>query len=140
MANIQTTTTATPQPAITRPQLRPTALPMDLLETDDAFILLANLPGVRKEDLHIDLQNNQLTVSADRHEPLPAGTDADAGDDMQPTPLFRELGGIRWERSFKLSTPIDVEHIDAHLDNGVLQLTLPKAPEARPRKIEIKVG
>lgn len=139
MANIQTTTQSTPATqSVQRPQLRPTVLPMDLMETDESFILLANLPGVRKEDLHIDIQNDTLTVSADRHEPLPAG--ANARDDVQPTPLFRELGGVRWERSFRLTTPIDMEHVEAHLDNGVLQLTLPKAPEARPRRIEVKVG
>ncbi len=124
-----------------KPDLRTAALPVDLIETDDALVLIANLPGVRAEDLNVSLEGNELALQADRHEPLPVhGDTSDSGDDTQPVALFRELGGVRWERRFRLRTPIDADNIEARLDAGVLQLTLPKAPEVRPRKIEIAVG
>lgn len=118
------------------PDLRTAPLLVDLYERDDALLLTASMPGVRAEDLDIQLEADRLTLTAERHEPVPPGGD----DDTVATALFRELGGVRWTRSVRLATPVDPDAVTASLDQGVLQLTLPKAEHARPRTIEIKVG
>lgn len=119
----------------TSPDLRAALLPVDLYERDDALLLLATLPGVRPEDLDIRLEADRLTVTAERHEPAPHGQ-----SDTVASPIFRELGSVRWTREVRLRTPVDADRIDASLEQGVLRLTLPKAPEARPRTIEVKVA
>ena len=115
--------------------LRSAPLPVDLLETDDALLLVADLPGVKAEDLDIQLEADRLTLTATRQEPAPA-----AGEEVVPTPLFRDLGAVRWERSFRLRTPVDADGITATLDQGVLQLTLPKAEAVRPRTIAVQTA
>ncbi|NOY27570.1 MAG: Hsp20/alpha crystallin family protein [Oligoflexia bacterium] len=137
MATALTTTedTTATQGRTTNPDLRTAPMPLDLFERDDALLVIASLPGVHSEDLDIRLEGDRLTVTADRHEPIPAGT-----DDAVATPLFRELGSVRWTRAVRLRTPVDADAINAKLENGMLQLTMPKAPEARPRAIEVNVG
>lgn len=115
--------------------IRPTQLPVDLYEGDDQITVLARLPGVRREDLEVRLEGDQLTVTATRHEPAPA-----AEDDHQPRALFRELAAVQYVRQIRLRSPIDADGIDARLEQGLLQLRLPKAAAARPRVIEVRAG
>ncbi|MCK6506433.1 Hsp20/alpha crystallin family protein [Myxococcota bacterium] len=117
------------------PDLRTALLPVDLYEGDEALVLLASLPGVRAEDLDIQLEADRLTLTAERHEPSPHGA-----DETVATPLFRELGGVRWTRQVRLRTPVDADQVQAKLEHGLLRLTLPKAPQARPRTIQVKAG
>lgn len=128
-------TVQNPSPTPSAPDLRTALLPVDLYEREDALILLASLPGVRAEDLDIQLESDRLTLTAERHEPNPH-----AADDTVATPLFRELGGVRWTRQVRLRTPVDADQVEAKLEHGLLRLTLPKAPQARPRTIPIKAG
>ena len=146
MATLQTQTSQ---------ELRTALLPIDLYEREDALLLLASLPGVRAEDLYIQLEGDRLTLTAERHEPAPHGDDstladtasdtaadtaADLAADTAAAPLFRELGGVRWTRQVHLRTPVDADQVQAHLEHGLLRLTLPKAPQARPRTIPVKAG
>lgn len=98
----------------------------DIFEVDNGFHIVMDLPGVRKEDLHIDVHGDQITVTAQSA--------------YAPTGPFmhHEHQAVEYSRVFTISDTVDRERIDASLKNGVLDLTLPKAEAAKPRRIEIK--
>lgn len=100
---------------------------VDIFETDLTITLLADLPGVRPEDLTIDLRDSVLTLSGDI-QPVEGGEEEDIL-------IEYEIG--RYYRQFTLSEVVDQEKIDAKLSNGVLRLTLPKVQKAVPRKIAV---
>ena len=102
--------------------------PVDIFETEHDITVLADLPGVKTKDLHIDLRENTLALSGDI-EPFENAHERD---------LLVEYEVGKYFRQFTLSNLIDREKIDAKLTDGVLTLTLPKAEQAKPRKIEIK--
>jgi HSP20 family protein len=102
---------------------------VDILRTDDALTLVADLPGVKKGDLEIGIDDGVLTIAA----PV---SDVEA----RHTPLYREYGVGGYTRRFKLSDKIDQARISAELENGVLTVTLPKAERLKPRKIEVRAG
>ena len=102
---------------------------VDIFETEQQLTLLADMPGVKSENLNIDLRDNTLTLTGDV-EP-----DEAAGEDR----LLTEYETGKYYRQFNLSEMIDQNKIDAKLSNGVLRLTLPKVEKAAPRKIEVKV-
>jgi len=101
---------------------------VDIFETEESIFLIGDMPGVKNEDLTIDLRDNTLTLSGDVSLP-------EADDEKV---LLYEYGIGRYYRQFTLSEVVDQEKIDATLKNGVLHLTLPKAERARPRQIEVK--
>jgi HSP20 family protein len=105
-------------------------LPLDIYETDDAFVVKAFVPGVSPDHLDITMQQNTLTIKAEQPVEQQEGVRY----------YLRERTGGTWLRSFELPAAIDSEHIDARLENGVLWLTLPKAPEAKPHKVQIKAS
>ena len=105
-------------------------LPLDIYETDDAFVVKAFVPGVSPDHLDITMQQNTLTIKAEQPVEQQEGVRY----------YLRERTGGIWLRSFELPAAIDSEHIDARLENGVLWLTLPKAPEAKPHKVQIKAS
>jgi HSP20 family protein len=105
-------------------------LPLDIYETDDAFVVKAFVPGVSPDHLDITMQQSTLTIKAEQPVEQQEGVRY----------YLRERTGGTWLRSFELPAAIDSEHIDARLENGVLWLTLPKAPEAKPHKVQIKAG
>jgi HSP20 family molecular chaperone IbpA len=100
---------------------------VDIFETETAITLLADLPGVRAEDLNIDLRDNTLTISADI-SPVEGGDEED---------ILIEYETGKYYRQFSLSEVIAQEKIDAKLTDGVLRLTLPKVEKAVPRKITV---
>ena len=102
---------------------------VDILRTDDALTLVADLPGVRKADLEIGIEDGVLTIAA----PV-------AEVEARQKPLYREYGVGGYLRRFVLSDKIDQARISAELENGVLTVTLPKAERLKPRKIEVKAG
>ncbi len=97
-------------------------------ETEDAFFLEAELPGVRKEDLDLTLEGSRLTLKGARHIDFPEDSGA----------VRRERWSGEFERSLQVPSNIDGDGLQATFTGGVLQLTLPKAASARPRRIEIK--
>ena len=101
---------------------------VDIYETDQAITLMADLPGVKNEDLSIDLRDDILTLTG---EIAPY-----ENKDEEDLVIEYEVG--KYFRQFTLSNIIDQNKIEATLTDGVLQLTLPKAEKAQPRKIEIK--
>ncbi|MEZ4526709.1 MAG: Hsp20/alpha crystallin family protein [Desulfobacterales bacterium] len=102
----------------------------DIFETEKELVLLADMPGVKPEDLDIDLRENTLSLAGEVH-PF-------EGADEQN--VLTEYAVGKYCRQFTLSEVIDQERIDAKLDKGVLRLTLPKVEKAKPRKIAIKAG
>ncbi len=102
-------------------------LPLDIYETDEAFIVKAFVPGVAPDQIDITTQQNTVTIRAEQPVEQQEGVRY----------YLRERAGGTWLRSFELPVAIDANRIDAQLQNGVLSLTLPKAPEAKPRKVQI---
>jgi len=103
---------------------------VDIYETDDTIVVVADMPGVDESSLDITLENNELTING-YVEPMQL-------EDYSLT--YAEYREGDYVRSFRLSDEIDREGIEATLKNGVLCLNLPKVKEARTRKIEVKTG
>ncbi|MCL2029590.1 MAG: Hsp20/alpha crystallin family protein [Deltaproteobacteria bacterium] len=99
---------------------------VDIWETDEGLMLVADLPGVAPEDLAVDLSGGSLTISG-RIAPPPAGRKA----------ILTEYEVGAFYRQFSLSEGLDQGGITAALKDGVLKLTLPRLAPAQPRKIEI---
>lgn len=103
---------------------------VDICETENEIRLLADMPGVKPEDLNIDLRDNVLTIVGDV-EPWEKAGEAD---------LLIEFEIGRFYRQFTLAETIDQERIEARLADGVLNLTLPKHAKATPRKITVAMA
>lgn len=99
---------------------------VDIYETEEALTLVADMPGVSKEQLEIDVDQGVLTLSA-RIEQEP-----------QEKSLYQEFRPSGYYRQFRLLEDFDVVKADAQIRNGVLTLQLPKAEAAKPRKIAVK--
>ncbi len=97
--------------------------PSDIYESENEYVLVADVPGASKDTLDIDLENNVLTIHASVRDHTPDGY----------TPAYREYTVGDFERSFRLSDEIDRDSIRARFDQGVLTLTLPKAQPTRKR-------
>ncbi len=112
----------------TREQVRFVTPPVDIYETEDGLVLLADLPGVTPERLTVSVNDNILTIEG-RTEYTPIGT-----------PIYWEFELPSFYRQFQLSEQIDSSRISAKMKHGVLTLTLPKAEVARPKTIKVEVG
>jgi len=102
--------------------------PVDILEQDDKLLLLADMPGVKPDDLEVTYERGQLTIHG-RVQPR-----QDDNTDF----ILREYGVGDFYRVFQIGEGIDAERIEAELKNGVLTLHLPKVQEVVPRKIAVK--
>ena len=100
---------------------------VDIQETQDSFILFADIPGVGPEDLHVEVEDNVLTLAGKRA----------AVDEKQTNELRRERFQGDFSRSFRLSERIAKDGIEAQVKNGVLRLTLPKAANLSPTSIAV---
>ena len=103
---------------------------VDIFETDKEITLLADMPGVKAQDLNIDLHENQLTLDGEV-QPLEADSEVD---------VIREYRTGKYYRQFTLSQVIDQAGIKAEMKDGVLRLTLPLVQAAQPRKIAVKAA
>src|SRR3712207_827272 len=104
---------------------------IDLLETQEHFVLRADLPGMREEDVSIELEDNVLTVSGERKA---------EHEDRQEGYYRVERAFGSFSRSLTLPKGIDPESVAAEFANGVLEVRIPKPEERKPRKISIAVG
>lgn len=102
---------------------------VNTFEDKDAFLLSLDLPGMSQKDIKINLDNNTLTIS---------GTRKLEHEDKKENYQRIECVFGTFSRSFTLPATVDVEKIDAKVDNGVLRIRLPKREESKPRQIEIK--
>ena len=104
---------------------------MDLVETDDHFVLKADLPGLAEQDVHIDVEDDVLTVSGERkseHEDKREGY----------VRVERSYGAFR--RSLTLPEGVEPEAVTASFDRGVLEIRIPKPEQRKPRRVAIQVG
>ena len=103
--------------------------PVDVYETPEALVLVADLPGVSGDRLTLDLKDNLLTISGQVPPPP-----------EKETLLVQEYAVGDYYREFEVGELIDQEKIEAVMKDGVLTLTLPKAEKAKPKRIEVKSG
>jgi HSP20 family protein len=97
-------------------------------ETEDAYVIEADLPGVAEADLEVTLDRNQLTITGTRN--------AEKNEERDSYHLYERRYGA-FSRSFTLPRAADPEAVAAKLDRGVLRVTVPKKAEAKPRQIPI---
>jgi HSP20 family molecular chaperone IbpA len=102
----------------------------DIYETEEYVVVTLDMPGVSEDSIDITLEKNTLTISGNSTHGAPEGY----------TLAFAEFEAGDYLRSFRITDRIDRDGIDAVLTDGVLKLTLPKAEEAKTRKIGIKTG
>lgn len=98
---------------------------VDIYENDDGILLYADMPGVTKEDININVDNGTLVISGVRNL-------QSAG-----VATLEEFGDVEYRRTFSVPQTIDVAKVNAELNEGVLKLLLPKSEAAKPRQIEI---
>ena len=103
---------------------------VDIFENDNAITVLADMPGVKAQDLEIDLRDSVLSLTG-RVTPPERSKESD---------VLREYRAGTFFRQFTLSETIDQAKIDAKLTDGVLRLELPKVEKARPRQITVRSG
>lgn len=103
----------------------------DISESNDHFLMSIDIPGMKPEDIKIEVSNNILTVSGERRR-----EERESEDSIQH---YEKSYGY-FKRSFSLPTSIESESVEARYDNGVLELFLPKTQSAQSRQIQIQSG
>lgn len=106
-------------------------LALDVHDSNEAYTIIANLPGVEADKINISLHDGTLTISAEISK-------SEAKEDHRV--LVQERIHGNFTRSLNLPQPIDIENAQADFNNGVLTLSLPKTPEVQPRQIPIRVN
>jgi len=104
--------------------------PVDVIEDAGGITLYADLPGVPRENLHLHVDAETLSIEGELGLVLPEGIES----------THAEVSLPRYRRSFTLSRELDANQVKAEFANGVLKLRIPKAEHALPRKIEISVA
>lgn len=104
---------------------------VDVVETDRAYTIKADLPGLDKKDVTISVENNVLTLTGEKKNEV-----------INDSKLYRycERSYGKFSRSFSLADEVNVEEIAATMNNGVLALTLPKNEKTKPRLIEVQTN
>ena len=103
---------------------------VDVLEDEAGITLLADLPGVPKEQLSLHVEGDRLEIEGQVVSVAPEG--------LQP--VYAELRTPRFRRAFTLSRELDTARIEANLKDGVLNLRIPKHAHAQPRRVKVNVG
>lgn len=119
--NVQTRAAATERPLPFR---------MDVYENENAYRVVADLPGVRKEDVNITIDGAEVTITAEAKREETAG-------DAEKALLSERFAG-KYHRAFTLGHEIDDGNAQARYHDGVLELTLPKSPHAMPKRLTIQ--
>lgn len=104
--------------------------PVDIVEDSAGITLLADVPGVRKDGLDIQVDGPNLSFEGQVFEEATLTGDAD----------LAEMRASRYRRAFTLSDRLDTGAIDAQLKDGVLRLRIPKLAQAQPKRVEVRVG
>jgi HSP20 family protein len=107
------------------------APPVDILERQDHLVIRAEVPGIRKEDMDVRIENGVLTLHGERKE------EKDVKD--QSAHLMERVYGS-FTRSFSLPTTVDATKVTATYKDGVLEVMVPKVETAKPKSVEIKVA
>lgn len=114
-----------------QPDLQRAAMPaVDVFEDSSGITLLADMPGVPREQLELKVEGESLLIEGGVQPPTPDGLEA----------IYAELRVPRYRRSFTLSRELDTARIEATLKDGVLMLRIPKQAHAQPRRIAVTAG
>lgn len=111
-----------------RPLLRPA---MDVVENDREVVIRIDLPGMKPEDVKIELEDDVITISGEM------GDTIEKEDDRYH---YRERSYGAFQRSLRLPNTVDKDKVEASFENGVLNITLPKLPQAQPKQITVKAN
>jgi HSP20 family protein len=107
----------------------PVVVPLvDIYENDEEILLHADMPGVDKKDITVNIDNGKLSLGGIRKF------------ETKGSAQWEEFGNVEFQRTFSVPQTINVEKINAELKDGVLRLHLPKSEAAKPRQIEIKAA
>jgi len=103
---------------------------VEMYEKDDKFIVRTELPGMKKEELAISVLGDTLTIKGERK----------VKSEVKDEDYYRcELCYGKFSRSVALPAAVDAGKVEANYENGILEITLPKVEEAKPKKVEVKV-
>ncbi len=102
---------------------------VDMEETEEDYIVKAEIPGIKKDDINISIADNKVVI---------AGEVAEEKDVQEKNYYLKERARGKFSRGFTLPTPVDSGKAEATFKDGILTLKLPKAEEAKPKQIEIK--
>jgi HSP20 family protein len=116
--------------AVLGTRARPAVMPMDAYREDGTFVVHLDLPGVTPDSIDLTVEQNVLTVHAERK--APAGDSAEKVVDERPYGVF--------SRQLFLGETLDTDRLNASYDAGVLTITIPIAEKAKPRRIEVSGG
>ncbi len=125
--NVPATTTSSRSGTAVAP--RPVRPATDVVEYDDRFDVTLDVPGVRADDLDIQFDGDRLWVRGQTRQEIPEGFERVRNEQLASS----------YEHSLDIGNQVDVSKIDAHMDDGVLTLTLPKHESAQKRSISVKV-
>lgn len=103
----------------------------DVKETKEHYVVSLDVPGAKKEDIKIEVKDNRLIVSGERHREQKEGDE---------TTLRYERSYGRFERVFALPASVNTDEIEAHYEDGVLNVAIPKAEAAKGRTVQIQSG
>jgi HSP20 family molecular chaperone IbpA len=101
---------------------------VDIFEDAAGITLQADMPGVARERLDVQIDGDSLSIEGTAEIPMPEGMNA----------LYADVRSTRYQRSFSLSSELDTDNVEANLKDGVLTLRIPKRAEHQPRKIEVR--
>jgi HSP20 family molecular chaperone IbpA len=104
--------------------------PVDIYEDAEGITLIADMPGVSRERLDLQIDGDNLSIDGEASIDMPEGMEA----------LYADVRATHFRRSFTLSRELETEKINAQMKDGVLTLKIPKRAELQPRKIEVSVG
>ena len=105
---------------------------LDVVERDNEFVVKAEMPGMKKDDIEVSLENGVLTITAETK----SETEEKEGDRV----IRQERRYGQYLRSLRLGKEIDEKKVKASYKDGILELVLPKAEEVKPKKIAVNVG
>ena len=108
---------------------------VDVIETDEAYVLRAELPGIRLEDVKVHLQHNVLTIKGEKRDVTDPGTDEGSVGFLHTERAFGAF-----ERSFTLGTPIQADSVTARLTDGLLEVRVLKSEDRKLKEIPIETA
>lgn len=111
--------------------LTPTRLPIDIRQTDDAFVIEASVPGFAPQDVEVTVDQNVLSIRANRQQQTEDQKQGWVRRERRQTSLFRRVG---------LPTEVRADEIAASFENGVLTVTVPRAQRVQPKRIPVSSG
>lgn len=101
---------------------------VDIYENDDEILLYADMPGVEKDNISVNIDNGKLSLSGMRRMETSGAAN------------WEEFGEVEYRRAFSVPQTIDMDKVNAELKDGVLRLHLPKSEAAKPKQIEIRTA